>query len=164
VPIPAMDIPGHPPNQVTAVTTSGELYGSAAGHIVHGTLAASAGPGITFAPGTMWHSDVAPAGEVEVELTFPVAVTLSAIGVHSQHSGAYHAAVAVRIEARPPDSDYVPVTARPVAVDDVVTFAATSAQHWRLSFAAGASGMVVIRALQFFDDGAEVFPPFVSAP
>ena len=164
VPLGAMDVPGEVPNAVAAVTPSGELYGSAVAHVVQGRLEASRGPGITFDPDAMWHSDVAQTGEVSVELMFPLDVTLDELAVHSQHSGLYHAATAVRVEARPPDSDYAEVTAQPVAVDDRVHFTPTTSRAWRLSFRPGDSGMVVIRGLQFFVDGGEVFPPFVPEP
>ena len=164
VPLGAMDVPGEVANVVTATTTSGEAYGSSVSHIVQGRLEASRGPGITFDPDAMWHSDTTATGEVSVELVFPLDVTLDEIAVHSQHSGLYHAATAVRIEARPPDSDYAPVASQAIAVDDHVTFPATTSRAWRLSFQATDSQMVVVRGLQFYVDGGEVFPPFVPDP
>ncbi|HSD89297.1 MAG TPA: hypothetical protein VLB44_17330 [Kofleriaceae bacterium] len=164
VPFGAMDVAGQPPNLVMTTTPSGEMYGSSVSHVVQGILEPSRGPGVTFDASAMWHSDVTSTGEVSIELAFPLEVALTEIRVHSQHSGLYHAAVAVRVEAQPPDSDFVEVTRRDVAVDDSVKFPVTSARLWRLSFRATESDMVVIRGLQFFIDNDEVFPPFVPLP
>jgi hypothetical protein len=164
VPLGSMDIAGQPPNLVTATTPSGEMYGSSVSHVVQGILEPSRGPGVTYDPFAMWHSDVTPTGEVSIELAFPVEVALTEIRVHSQHSGLYHAAVAVRIEARPPDSDFVEVARRAIGIDDSVKFPQTSARVWRLSLSATESNMVVIRGLQFFIGADEVFPPFVPLP
>jgi hypothetical protein len=43
--------------------------------------------------------------------------------------------------------------------DTQVSFALETSEHWKFAFRSGASGCVVIRGLQFFDDeGRELFP------
>lgn len=51
-----------------------------------------------------------------------------------------------------------------LVVSSTMHFAPTTARAWRLSFAPTDTNMVVIRGLQFFTGGDEVFPPFVPGP
>ncbi len=153
-----MEIPGAPSWRIAVTTSSGETYGSRVQNIVAGRLTPSRGPGITFDPAGMWQSDSAPGSWVEVDAVFPVVVTVDRIGVHSQHSGVYHAAAGVRVEAAV-DGRFLQLIARDLSlVDDEVRFAPTAARAWRLSFRAGPSGAVVIRGLDFFSGDEAVFP------
>ncbi|MBI4542538.1 MAG: hypothetical protein HY705_05870 [Gemmatimonadetes bacterium] len=154
----AMLIPGQPPYRVEVTTTSGEAYGSSVANIVRGRIAPSRGPGITFDGERMWHSDSTGTGWVTVDVTFPTPVTLDRLVVHSQHSGAYHAATGIRVQVAG-NGSYRDVVTRDLArADDDVPFAPAAARTWRLSFRAGESGQVTIRGIEFFSGVDEVFP------
>jgi len=156
-----MEITGQPSGVVQATTASGELNNSSVSKIVQGRIEPSHGPGITFNPRSMWVGDATTTGWVSAEITFPLPVRLSRVGIHSQHSGKYHAAIAVRIEAKLGNA-YREVAERKLgSVDDHVSFRLRTARQWRLYFQAGKSKRVVIRGLQFFSGKKEVFPPFV---
>ena len=88
-------------------------------------------------------------------------VTLTAIGVHSQHSGAIHEARAVRVEVPDGDSWATLTTATLTSVDEKVAFRATTGAKWKLLFATGKTNKVVIRGLRFYYENEEIFPPFV---
>jgi hypothetical protein len=153
-----MDIPGQPPYRIDVTTSSGETYGSRAQSIVGGRLAPSSGPGITFDPNGMWQSDRTSTGWVSVDVTFPIGVTVDRIGVHSQHSGIYHAATGIRVEAAAGGPYRTVVTQDLTLVDEDVRFAPVTARTWRLSFRAGESGSVTIRGIDFFLGPGAVFP------
>ena len=155
------EIPGQVSYKLLATTDSGETNGSKAGSMLLTPVAPSSGPGITFDPRTMWHSAEATEGWVQAEVTFPLPAQLTKVAVHSQHSGQYHAAHAVRIEARLDDAWRPVAEAELPSVDDAVSFPATQAQEWRFHFRAGDSNHVVVRGLRFFSGEAEIFPPFV---
>lgn len=162
-----MEIPGQPKYSIDVKTTSGETFGSHAGNIVCRWIRPSKAiepgqkPGSNFDPGTMWHSAEAPTGWVLLDLTFPFPLTLTKIGVHTQHSGVYHAATAVRLEVSEESGFRNVVEKQLDKVDAQVAFPATRGQAWRLSLRAGASKVVVVRGLQFFNESGEIFPPMV---
>ncbi len=156
-----MEIPRQVPNVVRARTQSGEAHGSSVGHIVQGWIRPSVGPGINFDASCMWHSGRTASGEVWAEVIFPVPVTLTKVGVHSQHSGAHHGAEAVTVHAWLNGEFEVVVDEGLDGPDDYVSFDPTTAQRWAFVFEAGESGHVVIRGLQFFYEGLELFSPLV---
>ncbi len=157
-----MTIPGQP-DGVTVTTDSGEEFGSKVGNIVQGRIGASKKTGeVTFDSGTMWQSAKATDGWVSVDVTFPDEVTLTRLAVHSQHSGIYHAAEAVRVLVRDSGEGFREVAEAALkSVDDTVNLPETKGRGWRFQFRAGPSGIVVLRGLQFFSGDDELFPPLV---
>jgi hypothetical protein len=155
------EIHGQPSYKVEVRTDSGEDYQSKVTNIVSGRI----NENITkFDRFRMWHSKRTDTGWVSVEITFPLAVNLSRVSVHSQHSGKDHPAKAVRILAKT-GNDFREVLAQELRdVDQVVSFPSTRAQAWRFFFKAGPSGYVVIRGLQFFSEDREVFPAILLPP
>lgn len=107
-----------------------------------------------------WHSaKVAPNAWVSVEVEFPDAVTLSVVHVHSGHGGGYHPAQQVQVERRNGFGHFQALINATTDHDALVEFAPKTSELWKFAFRSGASGYVVIRGLQFFDDqGRELFP------
>jgi hypothetical protein len=159
-----MSIPGQVENAVLASTPSGEAYGTSIENVVQGWIMPSAGPGITFDPATMWCSEISETGWVTIELLFPLPVELDRMTIHSQHSGAYHAAEHARILAWIDGADVLVADQALESVDAEVDFAAAVSDQWTLHLEAGRSRRVVVRGLQFHLGDAEVFPPFIPEP
>lgn len=155
------EIPGQAPYRLIATTDSGQAFGSKVENMLLTPVAPSRGPGITFDPGTMWHSGESSTGWVQADVSFPFPVQLSKVAVHSQHSGKHHAALGVRIQAKSDEGWREVAEAELPGVDHSFSFPATVAQEWRFRFRAGDSNQVVIRGLRFFSGEAEIFPPFL---
>jgi hypothetical protein len=160
-----MKIPGQP-DRVKVTTESGEEYGSKVANIVQGRIVPSKKVGkVTFDANTMWHSRKAESGWVSVQVSFPYDVELTRVAVHSQHSGQYHAARAMRVAVRDTGDRFRQVTeAELKSADDTVTLPKTRGRVWRFEFRGGESGCVVLRGLQFFWGDDELFPPLVPSP
>ena len=154
-------IPGQPGVKVT--TNSGQAFGTKVQNIVQGQIASSRKSGVaTFDSATMWHSDASPTGWVSVQITFPFEVELSGVRVHSQHSGQYHAAQAVRVHGMTEKGILRRVAEQPLrSIDEMVPLPATRARTWEFEFQAGESKMVVLRGLQFYSSKDEIFPTLV---
>ncbi|HEY4263465.1 MAG TPA: LamG-like jellyroll fold domain-containing protein, partial [Schlesneria sp.] len=160
VPLGPMTLPGQPDFYPQITTTGGEDVFSKVINIVRAEIKPSAGPGITYDPGTMWHSKPLPDGKATLEITFPFPVTLTAIAIHSQHSGIHHETTAMRLETN--DQTRTLVVEKPVkSIDETVTFAPTEATKWSLTLTAGASRILVMRGLQFFNGEEEICPHMV---
>lgn len=160
VPLGPMTLPGQPAFYPQITTTGGEDVFSKVINIVREEIKPSSGPGITYDPGTMWHSKPLASGKATLEITFPFPVTLTGVAIHSQHSGIHHEATAMRLET----NDQAPtlVVEKPVkSIDETVTFAPTEATKWSLTLTAGASRILIIRGLQFFNGDEEVCPHMV---
>jgi len=162
-----MSIPGQPPYPPRISTPSGQDFGSSVRSIVGGRIKPSAPPEAggrpTFDGKLMWQSCPAGAngGWVMVEVTFPAAVTLAGVGVHSQHSGRYHAADALRVEVASAGG-FVQVGETTLeSVDQVVPIPARTARSWRFWFHAADGNAVVLRGLRFFGRKGEIVPPVV---
>ena len=109
VPLGPMRIVGQP-DGVLVTTDSGEEYGTKVANIVQGQILPSKkSDRITFDGKLMWQSAKSADGWVSVEVTFPYEIELTAVAVHSQHSGQYHPALAVRIRVRESDEPLRPV-------------------------------------------------------
>jgi hypothetical protein len=165
--IPPMTIPGQPPYGPVVSTTSGEDFGSSVKGIVGGRIVPSAAPveggKPTFNGKTMWQSRPADAngGWVSVDVTFPAVVTLTKVGVHSQHSGQFHAADRIRVEAASADG-FTPFGETALeAIDQVVPMPTTTARSWRFWLHAADGRAVVLRGLRFFGRKGEILPPVV---
>jgi len=152
------------PTRIKVTTDSGEAYGSKVGNIVQGHIFPSRPGPVTFNPATMWHSDASPTGWVSVQITFPTQVELTRVGIHSQHSGKYHAARAVRISVQTEKGDFSRVIEQPLSsIDELVSLPATKGQTWKFEFKAGETWMVVLRGLQFYSGEKEIFPAVVAS-
>lgn len=159
-----MTIPRQVDNVVLASTPSGEAYGSSIENVVQGQIKPSAGPGNTFDPATMWHSEITDTGWVTIGLVFPLPVRLDSLTVHSQHSGAYHAAEHAQILAWVNEANVLVADQALEGVDVEVAFEAAESDRWTLHLEAGPSQQVVVRGLQFHLGDLEVFPPFIPEP
>jgi hypothetical protein len=164
-----LKIPGQPDYHIEASSTAETLHGSEVQNTVLGRIEPSAGPGVKFNRGSMWEAQTDANGWIPLELTFPVPVELDRIVVHSEHSGRYNKALAVRVQAANEGTvevdageEFRDVTTAPLsAADAAVRFRPTKAERWRLFFQAGPNGRVVIRGLQFYAGEDELFPPLI---
>lgn len=161
VPLGPMSLPGQPDFYPQIMTTAGEDVLSKVAHVVREEIKPSSGPGITYDPGTMWHSKPLSDGKAVLEITFPTPVQLSGIAIHSQHSGIHHEVTAVRVETADGTPRRRVVDKEIKLVDDVVQFAPTQATKWVLTLTAGPSRIIIIRGLRFFDGDSEVCPHLV---
>ncbi len=134
-----MEIPGHP--GVTVTTDDGAEFGSNVANIVQGQILPNVKTGvITYDKNTMWQSSKSNTGWVQLQITFPFAVELSRIVVHSQHSGEYHAAKAVRISVVGSSSRVQPIKEVALtSVDATVYFPKMKSNQWNIEFQAGES-------------------------
>jgi DNA-directed RNA polymerase subunit RPC12/RpoP len=157
-----MEINGQPAG-IAVRTPSGEAYSSKAANVVQNIIKPSIDTGqVTYDAARMWHSEKSAAHWVSLELLFPFPVELTGIGIHTQHSGKYHAAEAVKISARTNKTEYTVIKElRLRSIDERVPFAFTRAQYWKLDFKTGSSGYVVVRGLQFFSGSEEIFCPLI---
>jgi hypothetical protein len=162
-----MTIPGQPPYAPALKTPSGEDFGTAVGNIVGQRVEPSvevrgASRAIqSFNSKTMWQSGPSDSGWVMIEASFPANVTLSGIGIHSQHSAKYHAADGVRVEAQG-QRGYKLVAEQPLeSIDSIAKFRPTRARVWHLYFHAADGHVVVLRGLRFFSQSGEITPPIV---
>jgi hypothetical protein len=156
-----MEIVGQPSYDIEVTTPSGSTFASKPINIVQRDIRPSKGPGVTYDAARMWQSDVASSGWVSLDVTFPVAVTLTKIGIYTQHSGQYHAAQRVRIQVES-EGEFRDVVEQDLEnVDAAVPMPATRGQRWRIHLRAGESKMVVVRGLRFSAASGGIFPPAV---
>jgi hypothetical protein len=157
-----MVIPGQP-DGIRVTTTSGEDYGSKVANIVQGQILPSKKTGkVTFDGKLMWSSAKTATGWATVDVSFPYEVELTGIGVHSQHSGQYHPARAVRVRVRANEGPFRDVAnAELKSVDETVALPKTKGKTWQFDFQADETNCVVLRGLQFFSGDDELFPPLV---
>jgi hypothetical protein len=144
-------------------THSGEEYESKVANIVQGRIAENKRDGkVTFDARTMWHSAKTATGWVAVQITFPYEVELTRIVAHSQHSGQYHIAKAVRVAVGDNGEHLRQVIETNLAsADGDVSFSTTKGRVWQLELRADETGQVTLRGLQFFSGEDELFPPLV---
>lgn len=163
VPLGTLLIPDQP--LVSVTTESGETYASKVRNIVQGVILPSKKTGgVTFDAKWMWQSAPAPTGWVSVEVKFPYQIELTRVAVHSQHSGRYHAAHAVRVSVEEEKGLKRVAMAELRSVDATVSLRPAAGRTWRFEFRAGPSKTVVLRGLQFFSGDDELFPPQVTNP
>ena len=161
VPLGPMTIPGHA--NVTVATDAGEEYKSKVGNIVQGSILPSVKTGqVTFDASTMWQSSNSKTGWVTVQVTLPYEVELTRLGIHSQHSGEYHATEAIRVSVKDSKGKFQSVLKADLkAADGVVTLPKTKGRVWQLEFQADKTCCVVIRGIQFYSGDDELFPPLI---
>jgi hypothetical protein len=169
VPLGPMQIPNQPDGPKFA-TESGEDFGTRVTNLAKGPI----GPNtrskekgkVTFDPAAMWQSAKSNTGWVSVEVSFPSEVELTQIEVHSQHSGEFNAARAVRVAVKgdTPDAPFRQVAKADLkSPDEKVSVPRTKARVWRFEFQAGASQSVTLRGLRFYSGPDELFPPLVPS-
>ncbi len=167
VPLGPMQLPGIADFYPQVTTTAGEDVGSKVANVVSAEIQPSVGPGITYNPATMWHSKPLPDGKAVLDISFPMRVRLSAIAVHSQHSGIDHAATALRLTVVDGTDRRTVVEQADLGVNQIVKFPPVAATNWSLELSAGKSRTLVIRGLRFFDGDEEVCPhqvPYQDKP
>jgi hypothetical protein len=165
VPLGFMKIPNHPDGP-KFTTESGEDFGTKVTNLATGPIGSNKKEKgkVTFDAGTMWQSARSKTGWVSVEVKFPYEVELTQIGVHSQHSGEYNAARAVRVAAQDAKEQFRQVTQTALkSPDEKVTITKTKARVWRFEFQAGDSQSVTLRGLRFFSGADELFPTLLPS-
>ncbi len=88
--LPPMTLPGHPDFYPMVTTDAGENVGSKVANVVSGEIKPSRGPGVTYDPANMWHSDRNLKEPATLEFEFPFEIEATGIAIHSQHSGLDH--------------------------------------------------------------------------
>jgi hypothetical protein len=162
VPLGPMTIDGQPPYELAIKTESGETFGTKVSNIIHNQIAQNVGG--KFDSPSMWQSSPSLNGVASVLVNFPLSVTLTAVGIHSQHSGRFNAADHVQVEAFGRADSRVAADAPLLGPDSVVPLLApTTAKIWRLSFHAANNEEVTLRGIQFFTRYGELFPPPVPS-
>jgi hypothetical protein len=158
VPATPMSIDGQPAYELGVKTNSGEAWGTLVSNCVRNRIEPSGGG--KFFANSMWQSAESPNGLVEVVVTFPISVELTAVGVHSQHSGRYNAADLLRVEMETKNGFRLVAESPLQAPDQLVPLPRTpSANIWRFWFHAENNKEVTLRGLQFFTRNGEIFPP-----
>jgi hypothetical protein len=153
------DISGLENYGVRVHTEVASLYDTRVRSAVDGPIDPSRGPGVTFRTDRMWHTETLPDGWARLQLEFPCAVRLDALGIHTEHSGKYHRAIAARVAAlRPAGARQLFAGALPTA-DAEVAFPPTLARRWHVELKAGPSRQVTVRGFRFLSGGRPVFPP-----
>lgn len=162
VPLGPMKLEGQPAG-VDVTTSSGETFGSKVGNCVQGEILPNLKTGqVTYDGNKMWSSGETQTGWVSLQIRFPIEVELTKVGIHSQHSGEYHAAIATRITVQGKNGTFPEVDAIPLkSTDTTVELKKTKGRVWQFEFQAGPTKMVVLRGLRFFAGENELFPPLV---
>jgi len=161
-----MLLPGHPQDRIEITSLSGESVGSLAKNLVRKTIVPNERSeenklGINFDSRSMWHSDRTETEWRSLDVTFPVETSLTAIRIHSQHSGRIHPVTAFR--AATLDNTETVVADTPVTADnELVTFPSALSRKWRLDFKPGKSGKVALRGLQFYFNETELYAAVTS--
>lgn len=154
-------IPRQKPYEIKAVSTCGQENDTRPENIVLGYILPNRKPktGIGLNAGNMWMSGKAQNGWVDLELEFPIAVRLNQIRVHSQCGGGLYPIKAIKVEAGQAGFKDLGAIDKISADTTDIRFYEVKSQTWRLYFKPDTSGQVVIRGLQFFYSGGEVFCP-----
>lgn len=164
VPLAPMKIPNHPDGPKFS-TDSGEEFNTKVANLGTGPIGPNKKGKVTFDVGTMWQSGKSKTGWVSVEVKFPHEVELSHVGVHSQHSGEFHAARAVRVAAQDAKDKFRQVAQAALkSPDEKVAVTKAKARVWRFEFQAGESQAVTLRGLRFYSGPDELFPPLIPNP
>ncbi len=149
-----------PPLGPHAETDFGETEGSRVSNLVEIQRVIRADtPSVGFDARSMWHSGkVNEKGWVSLEVTFPTLVKLDKIAVHSRHSGHFHRAKRVQIEATDPHGEFCFVAAADLdQPSGELDFTPTKARTWKLAFQGETH--VVLRGLRFYIGHEEFYPP-----
>lgn len=161
VPLGPMTLPGEPDFYPQVTTDAGEAVRSKVANVVSGEIKPSAGPGITYDPKNMWHSDKLADKPATLTFTFPFAVELTGLGIHSQHSGLDHHVTHMRLEAVDGERSRPAADQDVTEIDATVTFPATTSRVWKLTLTPGKSRILVIRGIRFLNGDQEIVPHMV---
>ena len=144
-------------NYLTVAGSSGEDFSSRALHAVTGVIP---GASAAYDPATMWHSTSLGAnGWAYVDVTFPYAVSLVGVTVHTQYGASVHRAQSVEVQYKSGSTFTSKGTKTGLAADDSIIFStAQAARIWRVRLRATASGYVVVRGLEFLSPSAVAYP------
>ena len=166
--LPPMKLPDGPQDRIIVVSKSGEDLSNRAQNLVRRQIvpnvrSETSKQGINYDPKSMWHSDDAKTPWKTLELTFPIPVGLTAVRIHSQHSGRIHPVQRFRLSSFSDDGSVQQVTDQPVTSDDqTVGFTEHHSIKWKLDFQPGKSGKVALRGLQFYFKETELFAAVTS--
>lgn len=163
-PIP---LPDHPADHIEIVSLSGESVRSKAKNLVRKKIvpnerSTTNKQGTNYDKTSMWHSDDTKTKWRSLEITFPVNTTLTAIRVHSQHSGKVHPVKAFQTTTLDGANETLVVEAKVTDSNQLVTFSETASRRWRLDFQPGQSGKVALRGLQFYFRKTELYAAITS--
>ena len=156
----AAEIPGQL-DLVKITTDSGEADGSKAAALLVGQLVPiEAGGKPVFDTETMWRSAPTRDGWVSLQVTLPLQVPLTRIAVHTMPLGETDAALAVRISVQDSANAFRVVAGKDLeTADDALRFRKTSGRIWKLEFRTAPGKSVVVRGIEYFSGGEELFPP-----
>ena len=166
--LPPMKLPDGPQDQIIVLSKAGEEPSSRAQNLVRRQIVPNVRSetnkqGINYDPKSMWHSDEKKTPWKTLELTFPIPAGLTAVRIHSQHSGRIHPVQRFRLFSLADDGSVQAVTDQPITSDDqTVRFAEHHSMNWRLDFQPGKSGKVALRGLQFYFKETELFAAVTS--
>jgi hypothetical protein len=161
------DVELFPPLGPYATTDFGETHGSKVSNPVEIQRVIRANStSVGFDPRSMWHSGKVNAqGWVSIEVIFPTVVALDQLKVYSQHSGQFHRARKVQIEAWSGAGQFAHVhTASLSKPSASVFFPKTTAKTWKFAFQGEDDGHVVLRGLRFLLGKEEFYPPSKVEP
>lgn len=164
VPLGPMTLPGHPDFYPVVTTDAGEELGSRAVNVIQGEIKPSAGPGITYDPGNMWHSKPLPGGKAVLEIEFPFAIAADELVIHSQHSGIDHEVSAMKLERLDGSGSAAAIADQRVgSIEEAVSFEPTESRQWRLTLRTGKTPFLVLRGLDFRRKGKPVVPRLIPS-
>lgn len=161
-----ISLPGHPEDRVEITSLSGDRLGSQAENLVRKKIvpnkrSTTTKQGINYDNRSMWHSDDTGTDYRSMNVTFPVETGLTAIRIHSQHSGRVHPVVGFR--AATLDNNETIAVDTPITSDNqLVTIPSAKSRTWRLDFKPGKSGRVALRGLQFYFNETELYAAITS--
>ena len=162
VPLPPMELPGHPNFYPTATTNAGENQGSKADRCLWGYIRPSESPDPgkihNFDPGNMWHTNHGlTLTQAQLDITFPFPVEIDSLGIHTHHSAMDHQATHAKFSAT--DAQPVILSDSPLdEYDDEIGFPKTKSRKWRLELTPGPSKTIVVRGIRFLNNGKEIYP------
>ena len=162
-PIP---LPGHPPDRIEITSLSGESVGSRAKNLVRKQIVPNERSktnkqGTNYNSKTMWHSDKTLTEYRSLMVKFPVETSLTAVRIHSQHSGKVHPVTEFRASTLD-NNETTAVDTKITTDNQLVTFPLAKSRKWRLDFKPGKSGKVVLRGLQFYFNETELYAAITS--
>jgi hypothetical protein len=153
-----LTIDGQPAYSYTVATDSGETFGTKVVNLVQNRISPSQGD--RFRSDSMWQSRPSPDGWVSIVVTFPFAVELTEVAIHSQHSGLYNAADGLYLQSIGKNGEFDVIRCRLSAVDARVSLPEpATAKIWRITLHAENNKEVTLRGIQFFNRYGEIFPP-----
>ncbi|MCP3914258.1 MAG: hypothetical protein GY711_01745 [bacterium] len=150
-----MRIPGEVPHEVRIGTRTRSARRTHPRNALHSTTPSPYAP---FDPRCMWHSAYLRDENASLEIRFPTAVNLTALGIHSQYGGHKHRVRTATLEARVGREWRVVAQQAGLVADQRLLFERVRSDRWRIVLAPTDSGHIVLRGLKFYSGETEVFP------